>query len=127
MELAPEPPLVLTDSNACRGAVTRIGAGKLRHVETRYLWVQERIRKRELAVGRVSTEDNPADLLTKFVEEEKVKKHLAAMGVRHARGLIAAVLFGQRVRGAKGAESDVKYQAEVWSIDIPMLVVTVLS
>eukprot|EP00969_Alexandrium_andersonii_P053178 2337039-Alexandrium_andersonii.AAC.1 len=27
MELAPEPPLVLTDSNACRGAVTRVGAG----------------------------------------------------------------------------------------------------
>ena len=35
--------ILRTDSNSAIGTASRRGLGKLRHVHTRYLWVQERV------------------------------------------------------------------------------------
>jgi hypothetical protein len=56
---------VWTDSNAGRSVASRRGLGKMRHVELKYLWVQEVVKAGRLEVRRVDGERNIADHLTK--------------------------------------------------------------
>ncbi len=60
-----------TDSLAARSISSRRGAGRVRHVEVRELWVQERVRRGELSINKVRGEDNVADGLTKHVERRR--------------------------------------------------------
>ena len=57
--------IVLSDSSAARGTAARRGLGKLRHVQARYLWVQERVANNDLTVKSVNTKQNLADLCKK--------------------------------------------------------------
>ena len=43
--------IVLTDSSAARGTAARRGLGKLRHVQARYFWVQERVANNDLTAN----------------------------------------------------------------------------
>ena len=58
---------VWTDSSAALGIATRSGLGKLRHLETHTLWVQQKGRTGAIAVLKVPGEVNPADLFTKHL------------------------------------------------------------
>ncbi len=69
------------DASAAIGIVNRTGVGKLRHVRVQYLWLQDKVRGRELQVSKVSGEENPADLLTKHVPAELIARHCAAIGM----------------------------------------------
>ena len=51
--------IVLSDSSAARSTAARRGLGKVRHVQTRYLWVQERMANNDLTVKSVNTKQNP--------------------------------------------------------------------
>ena len=70
--------MVWTDSNAGRSVASRRGLGKLRHMEVKYLWVQDLVKDGRLEVRRVSGEENLADHLTKVKGigdmEDKVRK-----------------------------------------------------
>ena len=67
---------VCVDSTAALGISHRVGLGKTRHINTQYLWVQEKVANKELTVEKVSTHENPADLLTKYVKAELIEKHI---------------------------------------------------
>ena len=54
-----------TDSNAATGICGRKGLGKLRHMETNWLWVQDVVRSGRIEVRKVAGVSNPADILTK--------------------------------------------------------------
>ena len=41
---------VLSDSSAARAMTARTGSGQVKHVEARYLWVQDRVRKKQFSV-----------------------------------------------------------------------------
>ncbi|CAK0826208.1 unnamed protein product, partial [Prorocentrum cordatum] len=56
-----------SDSSAARGHVQRRGLGKMRHVQSRYLWIQERVGKGDLSIAAVPGKNNVADVLTKSV------------------------------------------------------------
>lgn len=43
-----------SDSSAARGIIHRAGLGKLRHLETRYLWLQSAVAKKRLQVRKVN-------------------------------------------------------------------------
>ena len=58
---------VWTDSSAAVGICGRSGLGKLRHVQTHTLWLQERVRSRAIELGKVNGLVNPADLFTKHL------------------------------------------------------------
>ena len=58
---------VWTDSNAAIGICGRSGLGKLRHVQTHTLWVQEKVRTGAIELRKVHCEVNPADLFTKHL------------------------------------------------------------
>lgn len=75
---------VLSDSSAARGFSHREGLGKMRHIQTRYLWVQERVHAGHLKVLPVKGTQNPADVLTKPVSGQLRKKHLERTGFVHA-------------------------------------------
>lgn len=72
---------VLTDSSAARGMMGRIGSGRVRHMQTRFLWVQERLRNREFVLGRVGTLVNPGDVGTKGQTSEALARLLPLAGV----------------------------------------------
>ena len=44
---------VHTDSTAAKSTCSRRGFAKLRHVQTRYLWVQERVANEEIKILKV--------------------------------------------------------------------------
>ena len=70
---------VLVDSSAALGAVKRKGNGKLRHVKVGMLWIQEKQENGELEYVKVKGEENPADMMTKYLNRptaEKLQQHL---------------------------------------------------
>ena len=64
---------VRTDATTGKAICTRRGLGKTRHIHTQYLWIQERVQSGDIQLVKVSTNDNVADLLTKHLEQSKVK------------------------------------------------------
>ena len=75
-----------SDSSAARGHVSRRGLGKMRHIQTRYLWLQERVGEGHLVIFAVPGKKNMSDVLTKAVSGTELTKHLKALGFvfRHA-------------------------------------------
>ena len=71
---------VNTDSSAAKRITARKGAGRVRHIEVRQLWVQDRVAKGELQIAKVKGEDNVADGLTKHVDKPKMEQYLKACG-----------------------------------------------
>ncbi len=59
------PVRVWTDSSAALGICSRQGLGKLRHLDTHTLWVQQAVRSQRIDLRKVDGERNPADLFTK--------------------------------------------------------------
>ena len=87
---------IYSDSSAARGTSARRGLGKLRHVQTRYLWIQERVANHDLAVKCVSTKTNTADLCTKPVNKETSERHMKTLCQEFREG---------KATGAKTLES----------------------
>jgi hypothetical protein len=69
-----------SDASAGLSFASRRGLGRIRHVETRFLWLQDRVALKHLTVKKIGTEDNPADVLTKPLTREKIDKFCAAIG-----------------------------------------------
>ena len=65
------------DSSAAIGICNRSGIGKVRHLATGLLWIQERIRSKDIKLYKVLGTENPADLLTKHLPRDAVDKHIA--------------------------------------------------
>ena len=71
---------VHTDSAAALGISQRAGIGKVRHLRTQGLWVQEVRVSGRLAYRKVLGSQNPADVLTKHVPADLLQKHREALG-----------------------------------------------
>ena len=71
---------IVSDSSAARAFASRRGVGKMKHVQTRYLWVQERLAMRHLALGKIGAKENRADLLTKALTRKGIDAHMRAIG-----------------------------------------------
>ena len=57
-----------TDSSAAKGICGRLGTGKVRHLEARHLWLQQKTRNKEVRIDKIGTETNVADLQTKYLD-----------------------------------------------------------
>jgi len=78
--------MIHCDAAAALGIVNRQGLGKLRHVNVRYLWLQEKVKDKELEVVKVPGADNPADLFTKHLDAATMWKHVTKLGFHAAEG-----------------------------------------
>ena len=78
--------MVFTDSSAALSITGRIGAGKLRHLDTSLLWIQQKQCRGEIEFRKVPGSDNVADLWTKNVDQIVRNKHMQQIGFRYEEG-----------------------------------------
>ena len=79
--------VVKSDATAAIGMCKREGLGRVRHLATGDLWVQQLIKRKGVILEKCPTAVNPADLLTKGVSREKLQSllplvHMQAQGGR---------------------------------------------
>ena len=73
--------IIKTDSSAARGIIQRQGAGKVKHLMVKQLWVQEQENLQKLKVSKVPRHLNCADMLTHHWTGPEGDRMLAAMSV----------------------------------------------
>ena len=64
------PVRLWSDSSAALGIAKRSGLGRIRHLDTHTLWLQEKVRTGAVEVRKVKGEANPADLFTKHLPSQ---------------------------------------------------------
>ena len=57
-------PYLHVDASAAIGIAQRKGLGKLRHLDTQSLWIQDAVRSKQVVLEKVAGAENPADLMT---------------------------------------------------------------
>ena len=72
---------LLIDNSACRYILSRAGCGRVRHLSTRVLWMQQRVERKELSVGAVPSAENVSDIGTKRVSVPTMKYLMRNLGV----------------------------------------------
>ena len=81
------PLRVWTDSSAAMGICARQGLGKLRHLDTQTLWIQQAVRTGKVELRKVAGEENPADLLTKHsLTRARLSKLVDLYGCKYMEG-----------------------------------------
>ena len=70
-----------SDSTAGRGMCQRTGVGKVRHLELRFWWIQERLRLKAFRLNKETTEEMTADILTKYYEWSEIEQHCATLNL----------------------------------------------
>ena len=67
---------LFADASAALSIAKRQGAGKMRHINVKALWLQEKAVQLLLRYNKIRGEDNPVDGLTKHVRQELIAKYL---------------------------------------------------
>ena len=71
-----------TDSSAAKGMASRIGLSKkTRHIAVHFLWVQEKVEAGQLSMHKVAGEKNTADMATKYLTNEAMRRLLGKLPV----------------------------------------------
>ena len=78
--------MLRSDATAAIGIAQREGLGKVRHLATADLWVQQRLRRQEFRISKVPGTENPADLGTKGLERDAIQRHLRSLGLARLDG-----------------------------------------
>ena len=73
--------ILMTDSSAAKGTMTRRGSGKMKHLTAKQLWIQEAIRNYDIEVVKIERTINSADLLTHQCLRTDFDSHLQRLSV----------------------------------------------
>ena len=76
------PSQLYADASVALSIAKRQGAGKMRHIDVKSLWLQEKELQKVLEYVKVKGEDNPADGLTKHVRQELADKFPSEVHLR---------------------------------------------
>jgi len=78
--------------------------GKQRHIEVNQLWLQERVNSKQIEIEKVTTDENIADPMTKFKENESIRLCMSRVNseIRNERHPIMPKL--------KEGENDIKLE-----------------
>ena len=77
--------VVRTDSSSGLAVGSRRGMGRLRHVQTRYLWVQQLVQQGDLRLQKEPGDTNVSDALTKPLGRETHDEPVDNDGLRVQR------------------------------------------
>ena len=69
-------PRVCVDATASKAIGSRCGVGRVRHLHTQVLWVQEAVACRELNIVKVPGVENPADMGTEEGRGWRLGSHM---------------------------------------------------
>ena len=73
---------VYTDSSSGKALASKLGlTRKSKHVQLRYLFMQDLVASGQLKLSKIPTEKNPADVLTKYLTASTLHKLLPKLGV----------------------------------------------
>ena len=73
---------LLTEASSAKAIASRSGVGRIRHIETRYLWLQSKIASGAFRVVKIPGNKNPADIGTKHVSQKDLEKLREMTGLR---------------------------------------------
>jgi hypothetical protein len=76
-------PLLCDNNGAIAQAKEPRSHQKSKHILRRFHLIREIIARKDAEVGRVPSEDNVADPLTKPLSQSVFERHLISMGLRH--------------------------------------------
>ena len=83
----PDAPASLrVDASAAIGIAECKGLGKLRHLDTQSLWIQDAVRQRRVKLEKVLGTENPADLMTKYLDQRTMDHMLSKMDIHIVGG-----------------------------------------
>ena len=68
------------DSEVAKSIVSRLGLGKVRHMEVKYLWAQEAHKRKRFEVRKIAGHRNPADINTKPKSAAEMSSKLEFVG-----------------------------------------------
>ena len=83
--LSPQPtgvPHVLIDNSAARAILQRSGVGRVRHLDAKLLWTQQKVKDGQLIINAVDTKWNVSDLGTKVLNVARTNLLLSLLNVR---------------------------------------------
>ena len=102
-----------TDSSSAKAIASRRRTGKsTRHIQTRMLWLRERVAEKHFRVVKVASESNPADMLTKALGRSNVEEFCAEIGQTEPR----AETLDKESKGVKKLK-EVKFAVEAIEMD----------
>ena len=52
-------------SSTGKGIASRTGFGEMRHMEVKFLWIQESLKRKRFVIRKIGGKDNCVDMLTK--------------------------------------------------------------
>ena len=73
--------MLRSDASAALSVVERKGVGRMRHIDTNILWLQEKELREQVSFLKVGGKMNPADLCTKHVDRALAQDHMNRMRV----------------------------------------------
>ena len=76
----------MADSTTAKALADRVGVGAIKHMQIRFLWIQQQVQQRHLRIEHVPSKLNPADFLTKAIAPSDFDKHLRRIGLEWAVG-----------------------------------------
>ena len=76
---------VHTDSSAAKSMASRSGIGKIRHLCTKMLWVQDAVKVGKFKLFKIKGAENSSDILTKPKSAGEMAGHLEFMGAEWVR------------------------------------------
>ena len=77
---------VKSDATAAIGIVGRLGLGKVRHLSVANLWIQQAARAGRVAYSKIPGQVNPADMFTKAVDSDTMRRHSRCIGQEEMDG-----------------------------------------
>jgi hypothetical protein len=75
-----------SDATAAIGICKRQGLGRVRHLATADLWVQQKVRDRELKLFKLPGKENPSDLMTKHKTAPEASRFMSMLGIHSLPG-----------------------------------------
>ena len=82
----PLRPRVHSDATAAICISRRRGLGKIRHLHTSDLWVQDKVKSGLVELEKVLGTENPGDVFTKYLDRSLLEKALGKMQVEFREG-----------------------------------------
>ncbi|CAK0901850.1 unnamed protein product [Prorocentrum cordatum] len=134
--------IIRSDSDAARGMIHRVGCGRVRDLQTRYLCHQQALREKQFEIERVDGKKNPSDAGTKALDQEALQACMVSLGIvsrtvagfgtdEAAQVLAALLLLCATARTAHGADANTcvagASQTETYGVMIKVFVAIVLS
>ena len=74
------------DASTAISIGSRRGLVKLKHVDTIFLWVQDLYQQGRMTLGKKHTTENFADIITKAVDAQTIRKFILGMGFEYLSG-----------------------------------------